>query len=145
MEADLENVMSVLSAACVKFQRWGKLLGLNVRCFVVNALSVAISHRFSEIWRVMWQFIGKHGIKRVRIGLILNTTWYQKRRIVSRLINMCIICFFIIFWLFCCIFCFGTIYALLVRLWTEKIWLCKLGCWLIGNQATFTTIIPPPP
>ena len=46
--ADMENVMSVLSAACVKFQTWGKLLVLNIDCFVENVLSVAILLVFSK-------------------------------------------------------------------------------------------------
>ena len=40
--ADMENVMSVTSAACVKFQSRGKFLAFNIPCFVVNVLSVAI-------------------------------------------------------------------------------------------------------
>ena len=44
--ADMENVMSLPSAARVKFQSLGKLLALNIRCFVVNVVSVDISHCF---------------------------------------------------------------------------------------------------
>ena len=40
--ADMENDMSVLSATLVKFQSWGKLLALNIYCFVVNVLFVAM-------------------------------------------------------------------------------------------------------
>ena len=44
--SDMENALSVSSAACVKFQSGGKFLALNIRCFVVNALSVAISRGY---------------------------------------------------------------------------------------------------
>ena len=42
----MKNVMSGGSAARVKAQRWGKFLALNIRCFFVNGLSVAISRSF---------------------------------------------------------------------------------------------------
>ena len=43
---DMENVLSGGSAARVKFQTWGKILALNIRCFFVNGLSVAILRCF---------------------------------------------------------------------------------------------------
>ena len=38
--SDVENVMSVASAACVKFLSLGKILAFNIRCFVKNVVSV---------------------------------------------------------------------------------------------------------
>ena len=40
--SDMENVMSVASAACVKILSWGKILTLIIRSFVDNVLSVTI-------------------------------------------------------------------------------------------------------
>ena len=63
----MENVMSGGSAACVKFQSWGKFLALNIRCFVVNGLSVASLRCFylnilGNI-RVYWKTLGKKSQK----------------------------------------------------------------------------------
>ena len=44
--SDMENVMSVGSAACVKFQSWDKFLALNIVCFVVNVLPIALLNCF---------------------------------------------------------------------------------------------------
>ena len=61
------NVMSLPSAACEKFQSWGKVLILNICCFVVNVLSVAISRCFYlnmvGNMRVNWQPWGKKSQK----------------------------------------------------------------------------------
>ena len=42
LKADTENVMSDGSAACVKFQSWGKFFDLDIRCFVIHGLCVVI-------------------------------------------------------------------------------------------------------
>ena len=38
----MENVISIASTAHVKFQTWGKIFAMNIRCFVENALLVVI-------------------------------------------------------------------------------------------------------
>ena len=63
----MENVMSSASDARVKFQSWGKFLALNIRCFVVNGLSVASLRCFylnilGNI-RVYWKTLGKKSQK----------------------------------------------------------------------------------
>ena len=40
----MENFVNIPSTACVKYQSWGKFCALNIHCFVVNWLIVAISH-----------------------------------------------------------------------------------------------------
>ena len=45
-------LVSVASAARIKYQSWGKILALNLHCFVINALSVAISLFFVK---TCWQ------------------------------------------------------------------------------------------
>ena len=43
---DMQNFMSVQSAACVHFQGLGKLSALSIRCFVVKLLLVTIMRSF---------------------------------------------------------------------------------------------------
>ena len=43
----MENVISVVSAACVKYYSLGKILALNIRYFVKNALLVTILRSFN--------------------------------------------------------------------------------------------------
>ena len=50
--------MSMPSAACVIFQGLGKLLALNICCFVVNLLLVAFCAIFSAVFGVKLDFIG---------------------------------------------------------------------------------------
>ena len=38
--------MSLPSAACVKFQSWVEFLAVNIRCFIVNVLSLTILRCF---------------------------------------------------------------------------------------------------
>ena len=40
VRTDMENVMSVASAACENFYSFGKILAVNIRCLVKNTLFV---------------------------------------------------------------------------------------------------------
>ena len=61
---DMENVMSVVSAARVKILSLGKILALNIRYYVKNALSVTILHIFfCKIVLVKEKLIVKNGLK----------------------------------------------------------------------------------
>ena len=51
----MQNVMNMLSAALVNFQGFGKLLAMNIHCFVVNF--VAFCALFSVILWVQIDFI----------------------------------------------------------------------------------------
>ena len=66
----MENVMSVQSAARVKFQNWGKFLALNHCCIVINALSVVIK-----------------AVKRVRSCFILGILWYKRGKMEAMLLK----------------------------------------------------------
>ena len=67
LASDMENVMSGGSAACVKFQSWGKFLAFNRRCFVVNGLSVAILRcvKINMVGNIRnyWKTLGKNSQK----------------------------------------------------------------------------------
>ena len=64
----MANVMSVASAAHVKILSWGKILALNIRCFVKNVLSVTVLRRFF----VNEELIVKNCVKGQK-GLLLDT------------------------------------------------------------------------
>ena len=53
LDLDLENVMSMPSAACVNFWGRGEMLALNIRFFIVYALTVAIVRPF------YYNYVGK--------------------------------------------------------------------------------------
>ena len=76
----MENVMSVPSAACLKFQSWGKFLALNHCCFVINALSVAIQ-----------------GLTRVRSCFTLDICWCKRGKMEAMLYKGAIVVLMLFF------------------------------------------------
>ena len=60
--------MNVAIAACVNFLSLGKILTLNICCFVENELYVTIL-RISNIVLVKGEFIVKNKVKRIKKGL----------------------------------------------------------------------------
>ena len=111
--SDMENVMSVPSTSCVKYQSLGKFLALNIRCFDTNVLSVAIPRCFKLKLvgnvRVYW----KTGSKKSQKNSILDIMLYQRRKRSLMLMKMCFIWLNINVPLFCCFFGFDAIFALL--------------------------------
>ena len=57
--ADMQNVKSVASAACVTFQSWDKLLALKIRWFVKNSLSVSILRCSFVKWLALSESLSK--------------------------------------------------------------------------------------
>ena len=69
----MENVMSITSAAHVKFESWGNILALNKRCFVENEQSVLSLHIFlNKMVLLKEELIVKNAVKGVRKGYILD-------------------------------------------------------------------------
>ena len=65
--------MSLGSAAHAKFQSWDQILGLNLRCFVKNALSVTIFSSFQLNCVVKEELTVKNGVKKSqKKGLLLD-------------------------------------------------------------------------
>ena len=96
--------MSGGSAARVKFQSCGKFLDLDICCFVINGLSVVISHCFPKvprvgIMRVYWKIWGKKNC------YSLDSMWYKWRKSMSMLLKKsALFTLMYTFYLFCCIF-----------------------------------------
>ena len=73
----MKHTLSVPNTACVKCQSWGKLLALNIPCFVVNAVSVTIIRFFSKGFVDKVSGNWKKWLKKVQT-LFLDNTWNKR-------------------------------------------------------------------
>ena len=99
----MQNVESV---ACVKFQSWGKILALNIRCFVKNGHSISIWRSFCKLVLEMEELIVKKIGQRDLKSLFLIPCGIKGGNKGNT--NGIILHFL----LFCCHFGFGAIHSL---------------------------------